>query len=62
MGLIPGQRTKIPHAVGQICLSVSTRDVCMLRLEKARKTQGIQNAKQNSAKIKQKSKDKKIVY
>ena len=47
VGLIPGQGTKIPHAVGQVCLSVATRDVCVLQLEKARKTQGIQNKKQN---------------
>ena len=47
VGLIPGQGTKIPHAVVQVCLSVATRDVCVLQLEKARKTQGIQNKKQN---------------
>ena len=47
MGLISGQGTKIPHAVGQLSLSTTMREACMVQVEKSpsavMKTQCSQN-------------------
>ena len=46
-GSIPGQGTKIPHAVGQLSLSTTMREACMVQVEKSpsavMKTQCSQN-------------------